>query len=255
MKVLLKPSTALPLVALLLTFAGIRKSASEGLSKNDVSGHVVHPCFNTTENHTVITPEGEKVLCLVPSEDDLMRDLEAIGGFNRHYVAVTKEDIEKYFEDPFDSKPIEWKSDFTGKRRRSIDEKGDNFPSDGINGQTKRGVTVGLQNCELKGTRTSEGYYQLCNECWWIEKLPVNKFPRYINEQICGKYGNSQMDMCNSYNGLCIQKELTQDLLEQTNKYEKIPSPDPQYNVVYKQVWQPYGQKIRSCCQCQNFSP
>lgn len=263
----MKPPSILAITALLLWIVCISQSADEeewlhdniqGLSENDSFGPVVHPCFNTTKNQTVTTPEGQKILCLVPSEDDLVKDLEALGGFNRRYTAVTKEQVDMYFEDPFktDSKPIEWESKFTGKRRRSIHENEERSASDETLERKKRSVSVGVQKCEKKATRTSENFYQLCDECWYITQLPPNKFPRYINEKICGTTGaSSLMDICAGNTGFCIQKEIIQDLLIQTNQYEKIPSPDSQYSVVYKQVWKPFSQKIRSCCQCQSFTP
>lgn len=222
-----------------------------------------HPCFNTTVNHTVTTPEGKEVLCLVPTEKELMKDLEAIGGFNRHYVAVTMEQAWKDFENPFDPianmpEPITWESKFTGRRRRSIDEKGYDTAIEEGHGRVKRAVKVGLQSCERKGTKTSLGFFQLCDECWWIRKLSADKFPRYINEKICGDDGSSSssssFQLCDGRSdGLCLQRSFSQDLLVRTNRYVEIPSPDPQYNVVYKQVWESYSQEIRSCCQCQNM--
>lgn len=232
------------------------------LSQNDEYEPSVHPCFNTTVNHTVTTPEGEKVLCLVPSEKELMKDLEAFGGFNRHYVAVTMEQAGKDFENPLEPiaskpKPIIWSSQVTGRRRRSIHEKEYNSASEEGHGRVKRAASVGLQSCERKGTITSLGFYQLCDECWWIRKLPDGRFPRYINEKICGEDGNSRSTIggfCNGRSdGFCLQRSFTQDLLVRTNQYERISSPDPQYSVVYKQVWKQYSQEIRSCCQCQNM--
>lgn len=263
---LIKPPAVLAITALLLIIACTSKSADkeewlqkkkvEGLTENDGFGPMVHPCFNTTKNHTVTTPEGEKVLCLVPSEDDLMKDIEALGGFNRRYTAVTKEQVDMYFEDPFktDPKPIKWESKFTGKRRRSIHENEERFSSDETNEQTKRSGNVGVQKCAKRSTLTPNNFVQLCDECWHITQLPSNKFPRFINEKICGTSGATLTEMCASaVIGLCVQKEIIQDLLIQTNQYEQIPSPDPQYNVVYKQVWRPFSQKIRSCCQCESF--
>lgn len=237
------------------TEAFVRSREYKDPSKNDAYGLSVHPCFNTTVNHTVITPEGEKVLCLVPSEQELMKELEAIGGFNRRYVAVTMEEAEKYFEDPFEDQSKPWSSDVTGRRRRSIDEKEYNADD---HGRVKRSVSVGLQSCETTKDEPSRGFFQLCLECQWITKLPNDKFPRYINEKICGRNGNRFSTFggpCNKGAGMCLQQSETQDLLIKTNRYQQIPSPDPQYSVVYKQVWDTYGQKIRSCCQCQNWTP
>ncbi|KAL9982347.1 hypothetical protein ACROYT_G004378 [Oculina patagonica] len=238
----------------------------KGLSKNDEYGPSVHPCFNATVNHTVTTQEGEEVLCLVPSEKELMKDLEAIGGFNRHYVAVNIEQAGEDFENPFkpianpNPKPISWSSKFTGRRRRSMDEKKNTFPSEEVHGRVKRAANVGLQTCERTGTQTSVGFYQLCDECWWIRRLPDDRFPRYINEKICGVDGNSDSTFSGQFcsgrsDGFCLQRSFTQDLLVRTNQYVRISSPDPKYSVVYKQVWKQYAQEIRSCCQCQNMSP
>ena len=231
----------------------------EDLLQNDGYGTAAHPCANTTVNQTVITPQGDKVLCLVPSENELKEELQALGGFNRHYVAVSLEQAALDFENPLDPiasnpKPIVWSSNVSGKRRRSIDEKDDN------RNRAKRSMKVGLQTCEDKGSKSSVGFRQLCQECWWITELPENKFPRLINEKICGKDGSSTstsadtVQFCwNRFDGMCLQRSFTQDLLIQTDDYEQIPSPDSQYSVVYKQVWKKFAQEIRSCCQCQNF--
>lgn len=243
----------------------------EDLLQNDEYGPPVHPCANTKVNQTIITPEGDKVLCLVPSENELMEDLKAIGGFNRHYVAVNEEQAAKDFENPLDPiasnpKPIVWSNIVSGKRRRSIDESDDNFgDEERSHGRAKRAAIPGLQTCEDKGKPSSPaGFLQLCNECWWITKLPEDKFPRLINEKICGKVGDGERSSvfgggdpqsCGErYDGMyamCLQRSFTQDLLIRTDDYERIPSPDPQYSVVYKQVWKKYTQDIRSCCQCQ----
>ena len=238
----------------------------EDLSQNDGQGTSAHPCANTKVNQTVITPQGDKVLCLVPSENELEEELQAIGGFNRHYVAVSLEQAALDFENPLapiasNPKPIVWSSNVSGKRRRSIDESEDNFGEEEHNhGRTKRARKEGLQECDEKGTLSSFDFRHLCQECWWITELPQNKFPRLINEKICGRDGTSTdifggtPQFCGQrQDSMCLQKSLTQDLLVQTDDYEQIPSPDPQYTVVYKQVWKPFAQEIRSCCQCQGL--
>ena len=207
------------------------------------------------------TAEGEKILCLVPSNADLLKNLKQSGGFNNHYVAVTEKEAEENFENPFNPlvQPTvpDWLN-VTGRRRRSIQESEYKMENDNEkpgNERRKRSVS-GLRSCVKQGERNSMGFVQLCEECWWIRYLPDDRFPRYINERICGSDGASSSpptNYCNNYSGQCIQRSLTQDLLVRTNQYEKIASPDPEYDTVYKQVWVPYGQPIRSCCQCQNF--
>lgn len=216
-----------------------------------------HPCYNITANKTATSPGGEKILCLVPSEEELLESLKKIGGFNQHYVATTAEEVKNNFEDPFNPivqsqvSPLK----VTGRRRRSIlDLNYKKGTSSGIS--KKRSQVIGLRSCVSPGEGNSMGLLQLCEECWWVTLLPDNKFPRYINERICGQDGTTvtpPIGFCNSGNGQCVQRSFTQDLLVRTNRYERVPSPDPQYNVAYKQVWEPYAQPIRSCCQCQNF--
>lgn len=236
----------------------------EDLSQNDGEGTSAHPCAKTKVNQTVITSQGDKVLCLVPSENELKEELQAVGGFNRHYVAVSLEQAALDFENPLapiasNPKPIVWSSNVSGKRRRSIDQKEDYFRDEEDNhGRTKRALKEGIQQCDDKGKISSVGFRHLCQECWWITKLPENKFPRLINEKICGTDGASTSIFGGTHqfcgqrtDGMCLQQSFTQDLLVQTDDYEQIPSPDPQYSVVYRQVWKPFAQEIRSCCQCQ----
>ncbi|KAK2554916.1 hypothetical protein P5673_023597 [Acropora cervicornis] len=217
-----------------------------------------HPCYNITANKTVTSPEGEKILCLVPSEEELLQSLKETGGFNRHYVATTAEEVKNNFEDPFN--PIVQSQvsrlNVTGRRRRYVLDL--NYKTGTSSGTSKkRSQIAGLRSCVSLGERNSMGLLQLCQECWWVTLLPENKFPRYINERICGQDGTTvtpPIGFCNSGNGQCVQRSVTQDFLVRTNRYERVPSPDSRYSVAYKQVWEPFAQPIRSCCQCQNFS-
>ena len=95
----------------------------------------------------------------------------------------------------------------------------------------------------------------LCSQCQRVTKLPEDKFPRFLNERICGQdaSGYPSAQFCSSYTGMCMQQKMYQDLLRRTDKYTEINSPDPKYDKVYQQVWEVYTQKIRSCCECQGF--
>ena len=257
--------------------AGLEKESLQ-LSERSLKGwcpvkdNEKHPCNNTKVNKTVISPQGEEILCLVPTEEELLKNIKESGGFNKHYVAVTAKEAEENFEDPFNPIALSqnhpkpgwiWSSrlNATGRRRRSLNiwkyKLGISAAlTDDDRGDYKRGDGSGLRSCVRQGQMTDMGLFQLCYECWWVTLLPDDKFPRYINERICGKDGTSSsppIGFCNSGNGQCVQRSLTQDLLVRTNRYQRIASPDPRYKIVYKQVWEPYGQTIRSCCQCQNF--
>lgn len=147
------------------------KNLSSAKKPSKEFGPKVHPCFNTRVNKTVITSNGEKVLCLVPSEAELVKYLyKESGGFNKHYVAVTEEEAEENFEDPLNpivsSKPV-WLT-VTGRRRRFSDE--DDYYRMGNtkgaldNKHQKRSVS-GLKSCVEQGKRNSIGMIQLCGEC------------------------------------------------------------------------------------------
>ena len=64
----------------------------------------VKPCKGITKNTTVITLQGKKVLCLVPTESELMTRIKAIGGYNRRYVAPNESET-RYFVDLTPSAP------------------------------------------------------------------------------------------------------------------------------------------------------
>lgn len=111
-----------------------------------------HPCYNITTNKTVTSPEREKILCLVPSEEELLKSLKETGGFNRHYVATTAEEVKNNFEDPFN--PIVQSQvsrlNVTGRRRRSILDR--NYKTGTSSGTSKkRSQITGLRSCVSLG--------------------------------------------------------------------------------------------------------
>lgn len=61
------------------------------LTSSEDEGTTDTPCKEVWENTTVSTPEG-LVLCIVPSDEELTQQLKSIGGYNKHYVAVTPEE-------------------------------------------------------------------------------------------------------------------------------------------------------------------
>ena len=182
-------------------------------------------------------------------------------------MAATEEDVIAYFEDPFDplaksqnyaGPGYDWKGNnalnYTGKRRRSI---ADRNVHEGRNRMKRETLKLGLQTCVNAEQRTDQGLVGLCTECWWINQLADDKFPRLLNELICGTDGTSftpPSEFCNNWSGRCVQRSMTQDFLTRTERYSLlVPSLDPEYSQTYVQEWDLYSQPIRSCCQCQNF--
>ena len=109
--------------------------------------------------------------------------------------------------------------------------------------------------CVYSGAQTEYGMFRLCTECQKISKLKSDRFPRYINEVACDNKIPSEMGHsvgCHRNQGMCIQRFLFTDFLVRTEKFVEVPSPNPdKFPKAFKQVWEPYTQKIRSCCECK----
>ena len=218
-----------------------------------------HPCKASITNGTV--PTGNSLtLCMVPTEEELREQLKNIGGLNKHYAAVTKAEADKFVNllprpqptspreeaKPF---PIIWShlSSAVSRNRKPMSRSAD---------QENNIVSSKKTRCIHCGDRTELGMVRLCSECQRISRLSSDRFPRYINEVACRdeiptrlKEDNS---CCNKDKGMCIQRFLLIDFLVRTENYVEVPSPNPeQFPKAFKQVWKPYTQKIRSCCECQ----
>ena len=218
-----------------------------------------HPCKASIRNNTV--PTGKSIiLCMVPTEEELREQLKKIGGLNRYYAAVTKKEADKFV------------SLLPSPRPTSPREKAMPFPIiwshlSSVVSRNKRAVSlqIDLENnivsskktrCIHRGDRTELGMVRLCSECQRISRLSSDRFPRYINEVACGDEIPTALEedhsCCNKGKGMCIQRFLLLDFLVRTENYIEVPSPDPeQFPKAFKQVWEPYTQKIRSCCECQ----
>lgn len=220
-----------------------------------------HPCKASVTNITV--PTGNSVtLCMVPTEEELREQLKKIGGLNRYYAAVTKEEADEFVSllpsprptsprekaVPF---PIIWShlSSAVSRNRRAVSLRTD---------QENNIVSSKKTRCIHRGDRTELGMVRLCSECQRISRLSSDRFPRYINEVACSDEiptgrGLEEDDLfCNKNKGMCIQRFLLIDFLVRTENYVEVPSPDPErFPRAFKQVWEPYTQKIRSCCECQ----
>ena len=218
-----------------------------------------HPCKASITNSTV--PTGKSVtLCMVPTEEELRKQLKKIGGLNRYYAAVTKEEADRFVSllpaprpTPHGEKampfPIIWShlSSAVSRKRRAVSL---------LTDQENNIVSSKKTRCIHRGDRTELGMVRLCSECQRISRLSSDRFPRYINEVACSNEIPTVLEeddsCCNKSKGMCIQRFLLLDFLVRTENYVEVPSPDPeQFPKAFKQVWEPYTQKIRSCCECQ----
>lgn len=219
-----------------------------------------HPCKGSMTNGTI--PTGDSlILCMVPTEEELKEQLKDVGGLNKHYAAITKEEADKFVSllpnlpstspkreaKPF---PIIWShlSSSVSRNRRAVSRDTD-LENNIVSSEKTR--------CVNRGDRTELGMIRLCTECQRKSKLSSDRFPRYINEVSCSDETPSLKEKekslcCDNNQGMCIQRFLFIEFLVKTERYVEVPSPNPEkFPKAYKQVWEPYTQKIRSCCECQ----
>lgn len=217
-----------------------------------------HPCSGSLTNGTI--PTGDSlILCMVPTEEELREQLKDVGGLNKHYAAVTKEEAEKFVNllptppptsPRGEAKPflIIWSHFVSAVSRNRRDVSRDTDLENNI-------ISSKKTRCVKRGDRTDLGMLRLCSECQRISKLSSDCFPRYINEVSCSDETPSLKEdslCCNNNQGMCIQRFLLIDFLVRTENYVEVPSPNPdKFPTAFKQVWEPYTQKIRSCCECQ----
>ncbi|XP_022797019.1 uncharacterized protein LOC111335392 [Stylophora pistillata] len=231
-----------------------------------------HPCNGPISNNS--NSGGKKIiLCMVPTEEELREQLKSTGGLNKHYAAVTEREAENFTnllpgpqppvtngeEKPFliiwshfMSSPSRNRKEFLGikkllSRNRKAVSRSEVFENNIVGSKKVR--------CDYRGGRTETGMIRLCTECQRVSKLSSDRFPRYINEVACDEEIASRKKdnlCCNMHQGMCIQRYILIDFLVRTEKYVEVESPNPQlYFRAFKQVWEPYTQKIRSCCEFQ----
>lgn len=81
----------LALVAMTMMSHAYSTDSEDRSNRNEDQGTSKNPCKEVWENMTVSTPEG-LVFCMVPSDEELTVQLKNVGGYNKHYVAVTPEE-------------------------------------------------------------------------------------------------------------------------------------------------------------------
>ena len=233
---------------------------------------ISRPCNESISNDSNLG--GKKlILCMVPTEEELREQLKSIGGLNKYYAAVTEREAENFTnllpgpqppvtngeEKPFliiwnhfrsslsrNRKEFSRKKTYLSRNRKAVSHN-EVFENNIVSSKKVR--------CDYRGGRTETGMIRLCTECQRVSKLSSSRFPRYINEVACDEETPSRKRdklCCNMEHGMCIQRFILIDFLVSTGKYVEVDSPNPQlYFKAFKQVWEPYKQKIRSCCDFQ----
>ena len=221
-------------------------------------------------NHTMVLrveDEPGPVVCLRRSKQELLLQLESVGGFVKRYTAINETDACR-FEDlamfPKGEQNAPKKSEHTTKptklptaRKHVRDQHpADQGEYDFKLQRLKRSLPTSpgtfRRGCQGRGTipdKTSR--HRLCTECSATTRLAEDRFPNFINEVIC----DDSDHQCAAKMGVCVQRTLQLDFLRFDNKFEH----DIQLSIqtgktVYRQVWQKYTQEIKSCCECQMYS-
>ncbi|XP_032220683.2 uncharacterized protein LOC116603499 [Nematostella vectensis] len=266
-----------------------RSGKARGITQDQHSDND-HPCYETWENVTVPTPNG-LVFCSVPSDHQLEEKLKTVGGYNRHYVAITEAEAQN-FENLLTPKPTPTPAPnthrtghpvfrrrpwYNGKKRSAASWEEDD-KEDAVTKVLKGDDEVDVSNAEISKraeategiisskkisciTRGQEskfpGYKHLCDVCQRQSELSIGRFPRYLNEITCesasGSGPVSGVSSCHIGIGKCFQGYMLIDLLSRTEKYEPLEPSPVAGATAYVQVWEPYTQKIRSCCDCRSF--
>ena len=120
--------------------------------------------------------------------------------------------------------------------------------------RTKRAATTSELKCIGKATRNDDtGFFSMCDQCWAITTLEDNRFPRQMNEVICGTTGAKDAQgepVCWQNVGRCIQKVIKLDFLRWDGDYEETPQSTAAQRIL-RQKFVPYTQEVRSCCECE----
>lgn len=204
-------------------------------------------------NHTRVSrihDEPGPVVCLRRTSEELLKQLEAAGGFLKSYVAVNKSDAAK-FEDLTTFQNV---GTNTQKKSKNLSSQATKLESDLLlqrDGPTSSPTGSKIRQCEDRGTKVYEtNLHRLCTECSATTNLGKDKFPRYINEVICDDADHQ----CAANMGLCLQRTLHLSFLRFEGEFveDKLLSVVVG-KTVYKEVWESYTQELRSCCECEMY--
>lgn len=164
-------------------------------------------------------------ICQSLTTRELQQKLEAFGGYNKRYQAITKSGAAKFSK--LISQPTTPKVPTLSTKKPRGKRQAPSYP------------TTNLTRVAQRGSLDQNGYHNLCTEWSAVTKLPADYFPRYLNEVIC----DAKDIGCLSYEGVCVQDSFIVDVLRNTGKCGSDG----------KQIWEVVSQPVRSCCNCRLF--
>lgn len=219
---------------------------------------------------TRIQDELGPIVCLRKNVTELMKQLKEVGGFIKRYMGVEVIDA-CGFEDltvlenmahavtpsSRTTKPARTPTTGIQSSRKVGKRQADDLESDAELQRRKRNIPTSpgtvFRGCQGRGTiPDGASTHRLCTECAATTRLENDRFPPYINEVVCRDADRQ----CAATMGLCFQRSLLLPFLRSTGNFEFDPSLSSLTGkTVYKEVWIEYTQEIRSCCECQMYTP
>ena len=220
-----------------------------------------------------VQDEPGTVVCLRRTQQELLVQLESVGGFIKRYTAINEtdacgfEDLTTLFSQEatakssesttMPTKTPEVRTPTTVKRlihsddKRRADQKEYDFKLERKKRSLPTSPGTRIRGCQGRGTiPDGSNLHRLCTECAATTRLGDDRFPNFINEVIC----HDRDRQCAAKMGICFQRTLQLSFLRLTGRFEL----DSQLSTftgkaVYREVWEQYTQEIRSCCECQMY--
>ena len=222
-------------------------------------------CQNRTKVSSVDEEPG-KVVCLRRNSTELLSQLRSVGGYIELYMAVNVsqacgfQDLTNFIDEgPMITNPPDttMSSTSTSTGRPTVRNLADEqTQSDESLERRKRSIPTtpgtNIRGCQGRGTiPDGTNLRRLCTECAATTRLPDDRYPPYINEVIC----RDSDRQCAARMGICYQRQLRFPFLQLTGRFQ-IDTLLSQLTgkTIYKEVWVPYTQEIRSCCECRVYS-
>lgn len=189
-------------------------------------------------------------LCVLLSESQKLDRLKDVGGYNPWYVAVNRQQAQKFVSLVKDVEPLTTKRPSYSQLNKTAFA-GDEGRRSGNTLPSFAGTTT-IQECFVAGSLLDGGgFRRLCTECFAITQLETGVFPPFINEVICGQ--NS--DFCVPGIGECQQKVLRFTFLRFTGNFEFDDELSDLVGVdTYVEQLETFDEDIRACCECRAFA-
>ena len=228
-------------------------------------------CFNRTKVSRVQDEPGA-IVCLQRTKQELMVQLESVGGFIKRYTAINEtdacgfEDLTTFPQEaearsselsssptktPEVKTPTKVKRRIHGDDQRRTDQEEYDFKLQRMKRSFPTSPGTRIRGCQGRGTiPDGSNLHRLCTECAATTRLADDRFPNFINEVIC----RDRDRQCAAKMGMCLQRTLQLSFLRFTGKFELDSRLSTLTGkIVYREVWEQYTQEIRSCCECQMY--